>query len=192
MDAPGSPAPQVPLPDLVALTRKGWALPVLAVLGAGVKPRLYGLARALDGASRAAVLDGVEHLVLLGLAVRNTGHGHPLRPDLYLSPAGKALAPLAARLWEAARDPDLRGLLRKRWSLPLLMVLATDGPAGFSALAGRLAPVTDRALSQALQEAAALGLLRRDVLAERRPPATIYALTEAGQKLGGILAGTVT
>lgn len=189
MDADQPTAPPIALADLVALTRKGWALPVLAALGSGVKPRLYGLARALDGASRAAVLDGVEHLVALGLAVRNTGHGHPLRPDLYLSGQGKALAPLAARLWERAGTPELRGTIRKRWSLPLLLVLVRDGPAGFSALAGRLAPVTDRALSQALQEVAAHGLLRRDVLADRRPPATVYALTAAGQELGGILAG---
>ncbi len=188
MHADDAPAPPIVLADLVALTRKGWALPVLAALGAGVKPRLYGLARALDGASRAAVLDGVEHLVSLGLAVRNTGHGHPLRPDLYLSPQGKALAPLAARLWALAGTPELRGTIRKRWSLPLLQVLATDGPAGFSALAGRLAPVTDRALSQALQEAVGLGLVRRDVLGDRRPPATVYALTAKGQELGGILA----
>ena len=184
-----APAPPIALAELVALTRKGWALPVLAALGSGVKPRLYGLARALDGASRAAVLDGVEHLVALGLAVRNTGHGHPLRPDLYLSGQGKALAPLAARLWAMAGEHELRGLIRKRWCLPVLLVLARGGPAGFAAVAGQLAPITDRALSQALQEAVAAGLVRRDVLTERRPPATVYALTALGAALAAILAG---
>ena len=183
------PTPPIALAELVALTRKGWALPVLAALGSGVKPRLYGLARALDGASRAAVLDGVEHLVALGLAVRNTGHGHPLRPDLYLAPSGRRLAPIAAQIWAMAGEHDLRGLIRKRWCLPLLLVLARGGPAGFSALAGQLAPVTDRALSQALQEMATHGLLRRDVLADRRPPATAYALTAHGAALAAILAG---
>lgn len=188
MAAEMPPAPPVGLADLVALTRKGWALPVLAALGSGVKPRLYGLARALDGASRAAVLDGVEHLVLLGHVVRNTGHGHPLRPDLTLAPSGRVLAPIAAQIWAMAGEHDLRGLIRKRWSLPLLLVLARAGPAGFGALASQLAPITDRALSQALREAVAAGLVQRTVLTERRPPATVYALTALGHELGRHLA----
>jgi DNA-binding HxlR family transcriptional regulator len=167
--------------DLIELTRRGWALPVLAVLGQGVRPRLYAIAQALDGASRAAVLDGVEHLVATGLAARNTGHGHPLRPDLWLTPAGQALAPAAARMWERAGALSARAFVRRRWSLPLLQVL--EGPSRFGELRGRLEPITERALSLALQEADVLALVRREVLTDRRPPATLYRPLPAGRDL---------
>lgn len=177
---------RVELQQLIALTRKGWALPVLAVMAAGAKPRLYEIARALDGASRAAVLDGVEHLVTLELAARATGHGHPLRPDLWLTPAGLALAPAARAVWSCAGRNGLQAFVRRRWSLPLVQVL--DGPARFGELSVRLAPVTERGLSLALQEADGLGLVERRVLVERRPPATLYAPLPPALQLARALA----
>jgi DNA-binding HxlR family transcriptional regulator len=43
--------------------------------------------------------------------------------------------------------------------------------------------VTERALSLALQESESAGLLLREVLADRRPPATLYQPLPAGQRL---------
>jgi DNA-binding HxlR family transcriptional regulator len=171
----------------LALTQKGWALPVLAMLAEGVAPRAYTLSRALGGASRAAITDGILHLVELGLVQMNTGHGHPLRPDFWLLPAGEQIAVSAHQIWETAQRLEATDFVRRRWSLPLLQGLAQ--PAGFSALAERLAPITDRALSLSLKQAVAGGFARRDVLADRFPPATLYRQLGKGRLLCAGLAG---
>jgi DNA-binding HxlR family transcriptional regulator len=178
--------PGIDLHRLIEVTRKGWALPVLAKLGEGVKPRLAPLASALEGASRASLLEGIEHLVHTGLVLRNTGHGHPLRPELVLTDEGRAIARRAARMWTVAGELGLQAQVRRRWCLPLACAL--DGPLTYTQIRERLGPVTDRALSAALKEGMAAGLTERLVLADRFPPATLYRPLPRGLQLAATLA----
>jgi DNA-binding HxlR family transcriptional regulator len=163
--------------SLLDLTDRAWAIPVLAALAGGVAPRVPVLAAHL-GASRAAVADAVDHLVALGVLARRTGHSHPLRPDMDVR--DPAAAALAVRIMTAT-PASHAALLRKKWSLPILLALAE--PKGFGALKAELRPVTARALSLALGDLAEAGLLTRTVIDAPGRPGTHYALTTAGRAI---------
>lgn len=73
------------------------------------------------------------------------------------------------------------GLVGKRWTLPILASLL-DGPARFSELGRSVPGLSDRVMSERLQELCEAGLVER--LVEPGPPlATKYRLTPAGERL---------
>lgn len=72
-------------------------------------------------------------------------------------------------------------LMGKRWTLPILVGLL-EGPARFSALARSVPGLSERVMSERLQELSEAGLVER--LIEPGPPlATTYRLTPAGERL---------
>lgn len=72
-------------------------------------------------------------------------------------------------------------LLGKRWVLPILATLM-EGPARFTGLARSVSGISERVLSERLQELCEARLVERRV--DPGPPlGTIYRLTEAGEKL---------
>lgn len=75
---------------------------------------------------------------------------------------------------------DLVHAIGRKYALPL-MVRIGDGPARFTELERDLA-VSPSVLSETLADLGRVGLVRRTVL-ENHPPATEYALTDAGAAL---------
>jgi DNA-binding HxlR family transcriptional regulator len=165
--------------DLMRLTAGRWLLPLLALIGERQGARfaeMLGL-----GLSRSVLSASLDQLIEAGWLRRNPGHGHPLRPEYVLTDEGGPAAALAQRV-TAARDalglpPDALS----RWALPAARRLS-DGPARFSALQAALAPVTPRALSLALKQMQASGLIDR-TLRESYPPTAVYNLTRSGERL---------
>jgi DNA-binding HxlR family transcriptional regulator len=72
-------------------------------------------------------------------------------------------------------------ILGKRWTGLILNVLL-EGPHRFSALAERLAPVSERMLSERLKELEATGIVKRQVQPES-PVRIQYELTPKGRAL---------
>src|SRR5919201_1001 len=73
------------------------------------------------------------------------------------------------------------GLVGKRWTLPILAALL-DGPARFSELGRSVPGLSDRVMSERLQELCEAGLV--ECLLEPGPPlATKYSRTESGERL---------
>lgn len=165
------------------LVRHKWALPALAALrktGGGAK--FVTLWRRL-GASRAPLRQALDNLVEAGLVERNPGYGHPMRPEYVLTRAGANVAPAAERVVEALRRLDAEDVGLRKWSLPVLAALLQHGGADrFGGLQAALPTVTPRALTLALKELQAVGLVDRQVL-EAYPPRTRYRLTRAAQPL---------
>ena len=83
----------------------------------------------------------------------------------------RGLGPPAQRLLEALRGHEEVGL--KKWSLPVLAAL--DEPRRFSELRAALPEASPRALTLALKDLQAAGLVRRTVL-DDYPPAVFYEL----------------
>ena len=72
-------------------------------------------------------------------------------------------------------------LLGKRWALAVLAALM-DGPARFTELARAVPGISERVLSERLQELCEARLVDRQV--DPGPPlGTVYRLTEAGERL---------
>jgi DNA-binding HxlR family transcriptional regulator len=79
------------------------------------------------------------------------------------------------------RQLRVLALVGKRWTLPILVALL-DGPARFSELARSVPGLSERVMSERLQELSEAGVVTR--LIEPGPPlATKYQLTPAGERL---------
>lgn len=165
---------------LINLTQKGWALPVLAALAEGSVARVYPLANTLK-TSPISIKSAIEHLTAMHLIVKNSGHGHPLRPEFMLTPLGKALAPKAVEILHYGAKHRVLPLLRKRWTLPIIAVL--EGARSFGGLRRSLTPVTDRALSLSLKDLTSARLVQRTVLGNHLPPTTLYVPTPQLKKI---------
>jgi DNA-binding HxlR family transcriptional regulator len=133
------------------------------------------------GVGRDSLARALGELVELRLVVRNPGYGHPLRPEYLVLPAGAALVPASAGL---IRELERLGALEpglKKWSMPVVHALA-DGPRRFSELRELLPGVTARALTLALKDLVAAGLVERTVT-DGFPPSTLYRLTPTADSL---------
>lgn len=166
---------------LVKLTSRAWSLNILALLHRGIPGRQAPLLAA-SGASRTAFAQSLAHLCDLGLLERNPGHGHPLRPEFRLTPAGVEMAAAADRILSAVPHSDGTILLRRTWTIPILAV--TQAPRHFNEIKGTLGSITDRALSLSLQQLQAQQWMSRSISASDRPPRTQYRAVNAGVPIG--------
>lgn len=164
---------------LAALFHHRWAVPVLEALSGRGGGRTAELVATLD-ASHGGVQHALAGLIDLGLARRNPGHGHPLRPEYLLTARGARLAPEARRIGELTRAWSIQRVALLKWPLPVAYGLG-DG-ARYSELRARLPGITDRALSEALRALASSRLAKR-VVHPDHPPGVEYRPTERGAEL---------
>jgi DNA-binding HxlR family transcriptional regulator len=165
---------------LAGLFHHRWAVPVLAALSAGAGGRVIELTHRL-GASRGGMRQALGSLVDLGLAARNPGHGHPLRPEYLLTARGERVAADAERIVELVHGWSIESVAYRKWPLPVVYGLS-DG-ARFSELRARLPGITDRALADALRALGTSRLTER-VVHPGHPPGVEYLPTaRAGELL---------
>ena len=170
---------------LVKLTARRWALPILSHLNSGVAGRQAPLISS-TGAARASFLDSMGHLQALGLVHRNTGHGHPLRPEYQISEQGRRWAEMADEVMALTREETAMKLVQRSWALPVL--LAAWEARYFGELRGQLNPVTDRALSQVLKGLGEAAWIEREVDPSGRPPRATYRSVDTGARIAQVLA----
>ena len=170
--------------ELRRLTAGRWLVPLLAHL-ADEQGSRFAVMLARLGLSRSVLAESLAALQEAGWAIRNPGHGHPLRPEYVLTAAG---APVAAFCQGVMRQREKLGLepaQLPRWSLPLIARL--DGEkARFSALRAGLRPITPRALSLTLKQLLQVELVDR-ALEDEFPPIAIYGLTGRGRALAAAM-----
>jgi DNA-binding HxlR family transcriptional regulator len=169
--------------SLVDLCHHRWTLPVLAEIERTRGSRFATLTGRL-GVSGESLRRTLRALQEDGLVARNPGYGHPLRPEYVLTPHGRAYGPAAQRLLRALQGHEEVGL--KKWSLPVLAAL--HEPRRFSELGAALPDATPRALTLALKDLQADGLVRRTVL-DDYPPSVVYELTPAARPIAAAARG---
>ncbi len=166
---------------LTALFHHRWTVPVLAEFhrrkGA---TKFVTLVNRLGG-GRDSVRRALDALVELGLVARNTGYGHPMRPEYLLTRAGALAAPACARVWRALRAMESEDVGLNKWSLLVALALK-DGCSRFAEFRRYLPEVTPRALTLALKSLGAAGWIEREIL-DAYPPRTQYRLTLFGGRL---------
>lgn len=160
---------------LLQLSHNRWSIPVIAEIARMRGTRAATLTGRL-GVSGESLRRTLASLQELGLVARNPGYGHPLRPEYVLTDRGAELAPAATGVVDAIRGHENVAL--RKWSLPVLARL--QGPRRFSELRALLPEATPRALTLALKELQAAGLVSRQVT-DSYPPAVAYAVTARGR-----------
>jgi len=181
---------------LISLVHHRWNLPVLAELHKRHGARFVVLVNAL-GVGRASLSSSLSDLEELGFVRRNTGHGHPMRPEYLLSDAGEAIGEDCEKLLRIVQRRNELDLAFRKWTLPLVATLGDDVKR-FSEVRTELDLVTPRSISP---RAITLGLkgLQAHRWAKRSliddyPPTAGYELQPKGQVilgcLGGLLQGT--
>jgi DNA-binding HxlR family transcriptional regulator len=169
---------------LIALFHNRWSVPILAELDRQRGSRFVTLSRIL-GLSRESLRRTLAALIDGGLVGRNPGYGHPLRPEYVLTSSGERIAAACRPLVERLRRGELEEVALKKWSMPVVYALV-EGPRRFSELRDALEGVSPRALTLALKDLEAAGLVDRRVTNDY-PPATVYRLTRSGRPLATLL-----
>jgi DNA-binding HxlR family transcriptional regulator len=168
------------LESLVTLCHRRWNMPVLALLGQLEGAKFVTLANQL-GVSRVSLSQSLKALIAAGWVKRNPGYGHPLRPEYVLTAEGKRKARDCGELWAYIEEQNLQAFAAKKWSLPVLAAIHS-GAQRFSRIKDFLPEATSRAMTQALKNASAEGLITREVTADY-PPASVYLLTNKAERL---------
>jgi DNA-binding HxlR family transcriptional regulator len=166
-----------PLLDLVV---RRWSIPVLARLHETGGAKFVTLARA-SGISRASLSATLNHLIGLGLIRRNTGHGHPMRPEYLLTEGGRSVARHCAALDRTVNRNGGADLAYRKWTLPLVAAIG-GGRVRFRDLRCALAGATPRAITLGLKQMADSRWVHRSLI-DDYPPATGYRLLPRGERV---------
>jgi DNA-binding HxlR family transcriptional regulator len=167
--------------DLSALGRYRWVVPVMALLAERDGARFVEMINAL-GISRESLVRTLEGAIQMGWIVRNTGHGHPLRPEYLLTAEGQRIAQICTGISYTQTLLGIAPATLTRWSLPIIRLLA-DGRSRFNMIERALPIATPRALTQSLKAMVGIDLVDRVVI-DHYPPVSNYQLT----RRGGIIA----
>lgn len=166
------------LEHLSTLVHHRWALPILSELYRDDGCKFVTLVNRLS-VSRDSLSRTLEHLQTLGLAVKNPGYGHPLRPEYVLTPSGQLVGSDALELMNQLHDLGITDMALKKWSLPVTLAVHT-GLERFSALLEAFPGLTSRALTLALRDLETSGLIQREA-------DSTYGLTPSGTRVAGAL-----
>lgn len=176
------------LQPLLSLVDRRWNVPVLAYLHVHAGAKFVTLANRLE-VGRGSLSASLAHLVELGLVRRNTGHGHPMRPEYLLTGRGRTVGAHCAAIAATLRGEAERDLAYRKWSLPLVAVIG-DGRVRFRDLRASLRQATPRAITLGLKSLSEQGWVARSVINDY-PPVTGYHLLARGRRIGASLAGLV-
>jgi DNA-binding HxlR family transcriptional regulator len=152
------------LEPLIALCHHRWSIPILAELHRDNGAKFVTLVQRLN-ISRDALSRTLEALIQLGLIKRNTGYGHPLRPEYILTAPGNQIGQDALELLnhlqqlETSNSSSLNIALKK-WTLPILHAIH-HRINRFSSLRETLPSLSPRALTLTLQDLEQLTWLTR-------------------------------
>lgn len=170
-----------PRGSLEDLFHHRWSVPAIATLHAlGGGAKFVTLQSAL-GVSRDSLSRTLNALIVGGLALRNPGYGHPMRPEYLLSTTGRRLGPICSRLMSQLARLDLEKIGLRKWSLPVVHAIWRVG-GRFNGIRAALTGATPRALATALRDLQDAGLVTR-YLVDDDPPRTEYSLTRRGKLL---------
>ncbi len=153
------------------LCGRRWNIPVLAHLEPG-NAETFGAIRDALSVCRDSLTRTLRGLTDPGWVVT--------RGRLYgLTNRGRLVAAPSARILEVAREQALESVMLRKW--PLVIADSLHGwSLGFAELRAMVGPITPRALTLALKDMAAAGLVERRVIGGF-PPSTSYRLTDRGE-----------
>lgn len=168
------------LDRLIGLVHHRWNILVIAELHRLSGAKFITLIHQLD-VSRGSLSASLENLIELGFVRRNTGHGHPMRPEYLLTTQGIAIGADCLDLVQMARRGDAVDLAFRKWTLPLLVAIG-ERKARFNELRSTLGDATPRAIAIGLKALLKEGWVAR-TLVDDFPPTSAYDLRPKGRRI---------
>jgi DNA-binding HxlR family transcriptional regulator len=165
---------------LVSLVHHRWNILVIAELYRLSGAKFITLVNALD-ASRGSLRASLEHLVDLGFVGKNTGHGHPMRPEYLLTAQGLAIGEECLTLVKILKRRNELDFAFKKWTLPLVVAIG-DRTLRFNELRTSLIDATPRAITMGLKSLLHHGWASRKLI-DDFPPTAGYKLQSKGQRI---------
>ena len=169
-----------PMDGLIALAHHRWNIPVIAELERQSGAKFISLANRL-GVSRGSLTASLSDLIDLGLVVRNTGHGHPLRPEYLLTETGKRIGEHCREIAALVTQRREEQLAYRKWTLPLVAAIGT-GASRFNEVRDRLPSATPRAIALGLKSLTEHHWAERSII-DDYPPAAGYLLSPTGERV---------
>lgn len=168
------------LDSLVELVHHRWNIPIIAELHRQSGAKFVALVNAL-GVGRASLSTSLGDLIDLGLVMRNTGHGHPMRPEYLLTEAGKAIGEDCLALRHLLRRRKEEDIAFRKWTLPLVAAIG-DQVRRFNEVRMLLPEASPRAITLGLKSMLAERWVHRSLI-DDFPPAAGYALLPRGRSI---------
>lgn len=131
--------------------------------------------------SRSSLSVSLEHLIDLGLVRRNTGHGHPMRPEYLLTKKGAAIGRGCMSLLTIVRRRDEIDAALRKWTIPLVATIG-ERSLRFNELRAVLHEATPRAITIGLKSLLQQNWATRTII-DDYPPAAGYELKLKGQRI---------
>ncbi len=165
---------------LASLVHHRWNILVIAELYCLSGAKFITLVNRLD-ASRGPLSAALEHLVELGFVVKNTEHGHPMRPEYLLTAQGLAIGEECLTLVRILKRRNELDLAFRKWTLPLVVAIG-DRTLRFNELRSSLDDATPRAITMGLKSLLHHGWASRRLI-DDFPPTAGYKLQRKGQRI---------
>lgn len=165
---------------LVLLSHHRWSIPIIAELHRNNGAKFVMLANRLK-VSRSSLQTSLRHLIELDLVCRNTGHGHPMRPEYLLTDSGAIIGPSCSALMSAITSDRDTNVAFQKWTLPLVAAIG-EQRLRFNELSEILVDATPRAMTLGLKSLLQIRWADR-ILVNDFPPAAGYSLRPKGLKV---------
>ncbi len=165
---------------LMNLVHHRWNIPIIAELYRCSGAKFITLINHL-AVSRGSLSVSLKYLIDLGLVERNTGHGHPMRPEYLLTKKGATIGKDCLLLMRVVQHRNEADLAFRKWTLPLVAAIGGNS-LRFNELRSALRDATPRAVTIGLK----LLLQQRwadRTLIDEYPPAARYELKPKGRRI---------
>lgn len=166
--------------NLIDLVHHRWNIPVLAALTKHSGSKFVALVNELN-VSRPALSASLTDLIDLGLVYRNTGHGHPMRPEYLPTKAGQEIGQRCVVLHDIVQRRKAADLAYRKWTLPLVAVMGEEA-LRFNEMMSALSDATPRAITLGLKSMVHERWATRTLINDY-PPAATYQLRRKGQQI---------
>jgi len=172
--------PNTKLGPLIQLAHHRWNITIIAELYRLQGAKFVTLYQSL-GISKAVLSASLQALIDLDLVIKNSGHGHPMRPEYLLTPSGQLIGEQCLSLVGLMRKRDETDLAFRKWTLPL--VAAIGGKMRrFNEVKGTLQDASPRAITLGLKSLIVCEWANRTII-DDYPPTAGYALLPKGRSV---------
>ena len=165
---------------LADLVHHRWNIQVISELHHQSGAKFITLLNRLE-VSRGSLSASLTHLTELGYVRRNTGHGHPMRPEYLLTRHGIAIADPCSSLVQVLHRRNEVDLAFRKWTLPLVVAIGARR-SRFNHLRSLLQQATPRAIAIGLKSLIEYGWAERSIF-DHYPPSTAYELRPKGHQI---------